>query len=180
MKSATMLLSAAALAAFASPTSAAIVTKDFVFTAHFEAASGAPVDTVTGRVTVSFDDSVTSFASTSGFTLDGLNVPVSNMPAFSYNAATGNLIIGTQTSPYAAGIRRTHNDFGFFYNVATDSIRSLSLSNSSGAIFLSRDVTVAAVPEPGTWAMMIAGFGLAGSLLRRRRAASMRARLAAA
>ncbi len=29
----------------------------------------------------------------------------------------------------------------------------------------------AAVPEPATWAMLIAGFGLAGSLLRRRRAA---------
>ncbi len=26
----------------------------------------------------------------------------------------------------------------------------------------------AAVPEPATWAMMIAGFGLAGSALRRR------------
>ena len=30
-------------------------------------------------------------------------------------------------------------------------------------------VTVSAVPEPATWAMMIAGFGLAGSALRRRR-----------
>ena len=29
---------------------------------------------------------------------------------------------------------------------------------------------VSAVPEPATWAMMIAGFGLAGSALRRRRA----------
>jgi hypothetical protein len=31
-----------------------------------------------------------------------------------------------------------------------------------------------AVPEPGTWALMIGGFGLAGSALRRRRAASGR------
>jgi hypothetical protein len=28
-----------------------------------------------------------------------------------------------------------------------------------------------AVPEPGTWAMMILGFGIAGASLRRRRAA---------
>ncbi|PZQ42179.1 MAG: hypothetical protein DI570_29865, partial [Phenylobacterium zucineum] len=27
-----------------------------------------------------------------------------------------------------------------------------------------------AIPEPGTWALMIAGFGLAGAALRRRRA----------
>jgi hypothetical protein len=32
------------------------------------------------------------------------------------------------------------------------------------------DVTVTAVPEPATWAMMIAGFGLTGAALRRRRA----------
>lgn len=30
--------------------------------------------------------------------------------------------------------------------------------------------TVAAIPESGTWAMMIAGFGLAGSAMRRRKA----------
>jgi hypothetical protein len=32
------------------------------------------------------------------------------------------------------------------------------------------DPTFAAVPEPGTWALMIGGFGLAGATLRRRRA----------
>ena len=31
------------------------------------------------------------------------------------------------------------------------------------------NITLSAVPEPATWAMMIAGFGLAGSALRRRR-----------
>lgn len=31
------------------------------------------------------------------------------------------------------------------------------------------DPTVAAVPEPGTWALMIGGFGMAGAALRRRR-----------
>lgn len=33
------------------------------------------------------------------------------------------------------------------------------------------DALVAGVPEPGAWVMMITGFGLAGALLRRRRAA---------
>jgi hypothetical protein len=31
------------------------------------------------------------------------------------------------------------------------------------------DVTISVVPEPATWAIMIAGFGLAGATLRRRR-----------
>ena len=34
------------------------------------------------------------------------------------------------------------------------------------------NVTVAAVPEPASWAMMIAGFGLVGALMRRRSAAA--------
>ena len=33
------------------------------------------------------------------------------------------------------------------------------------------DVNITAVPEPATWGLMIAGFGLAGAALRRRRAA---------
>jgi uncharacterized membrane protein len=32
-----------------------------------------------------------------------------------------------------------------------------------------RSVGVAAVPEPGTWMMMLAGFGLVGAAQRRRR-----------
>ena len=38
--------------------------------------------------------------------------------------------------------------------------------------------SVAAVPEPATWAMMIAGFGLAGAAMRRRRAAKITVRYA--
>ena len=40
--------------------------------------------------------------------------------------------------------------------------------NQNGGLFLD-GVSISAVPEPGTWAMMIGGFGLAGIALRRRR-----------
>ena len=36
-------------------------------------------------------------------------------------------------------------------------------------IFIHTDFIRGAVPEPGTWALMIGGFGLAGASLRRRR-----------
>lgn len=51
-----------------------------------------------------------------------------------------------------------------FWGPILDNVRVVSLSES-------------AVPEPGTWAMMISGFGLAGAGLRRRAAAPI-ARLA--
>ncbi|MET3527276.1 PEPxxWA-CTERM sorting domain-containing protein [Phenylobacterium koreense] len=44
------------------------------------------------------------------------------------------------------------------------------LSSSPDAFFRLDYVGFSAVPEPATWAMLITGFGLAGSVLRRRRA----------
>jgi len=41
----------------------------------------------------------------------------------------------------------------------------------AGETVLIPNVRITAVPEPATWAMMILGFGAAGSVLRRRRAA---------
>jgi PEP-CTERM motif len=43
----------------------------------------------------------------------------------------------------------------------------LNLSSSSGFVLYSTEGGV--VPEPATWAMLIAGFGLVGSVMRRRR-----------
>jgi len=42
--------------------------------------------------------------------------------------------------------------------------------DSRAYVWLVHDGDIAAVPEPGTWGLMIAGFGLAGAALRRRRA----------
>jgi len=50
-------------------------------------------------------------------------------------------------------------------------VMGISISNGAGlsADFDNIVATDAAVPEPATWALMIAGFGLAGGVLRRRR-----------
>ena len=56
---------------------------------------------------------------------------------------------------------------------ATGSTTTLSFTERDGAGnagVLLDDVSVVAVPEPATWAMMIAGFGLVGGVARRRRA----------
>ena len=45
-------------------------------------------------------------------------------------------------------------------------------NNDSADGYRLDSITVAGVPEPATWALMIGGFGLAGAALRRRRAAA--------
>ena len=59
------------------------------------------------------------------------------------------------------------------YTVSFDTARYKEFwfgnNNDSADGYRLRSVSVAAVPEPGTWALMIGGFGLTGAALRRRR-----------
>ena len=62
--------------------------------------------------------------------------------------------------------------FSFSGTGNTETIRlSATNAGNAGVFFDNISVSTAAVPEPATWAMMITGFGIAGSLLRRRRIA---------
>jgi hypothetical protein len=60
--------------------------------------------------------------------------------------------------------------FSFLGTGNTETIRLTATTGGNGGVFFDNiSVSTAAVPEPATWAMMITGFGIAGSLLRRRR-----------
>ena len=48
---------------------------------------------------------------------------------------------------------------------------NVSASNFDSARTNNGTLTIAAVPEPTSWAMLIAGFGLTGAAMRRRRTA---------
>lgn len=68
---------------------------------------------------------------------------------------------GNQFSPGTNGL--------FYAKVgAGESISGLTFASSQNSFEID-DISGSAVPEPATWAMMIAGFGLAGAAIRRRR-----------
>jgi len=95
---------------------------------------------------------------------------------FGVRGASGNLFSQnvTHSGSVLPAMNWTHYTFEF---TATEAMSTLFFTNTagftSGGIYLDNVSVIgpdpAAVPEPGAWALMIAGFGLAGTALRQRR-----------
>lgn len=66
----------------------------------------------------------------------------------------------------------TGDDQVYSVSLNTDRYKEFWFGNNNDSAdgYRLGSISVAAVPEPGTWALMIGGFGLAGASLRRRRA----------
>jgi hypothetical protein len=80
--------------------------------------------------------------------------------------ASFSLVVPTSLLPGTAGVTDPR-DFRFsFWS------RNGLGNNNQNADFAPDNATVASVPEPATWALMIGGFGLVGAATRRRRAAA--------
>ena len=106
---------------------------------------------------------------------------------FSYDTSANNFVptaipgsVGTYSGTLA-GVNAALND-GFFFDplpseadpagTGSDGIYALYNTGGAGAPYTS--ITVAAVPEPAAWGLMVLGFGLAGAALRRRPRVSLR------
>jgi hypothetical protein len=92
-------------------------------------------------------------------------VGLSNNQSYSFN---GSQIInfianGNQTS-------NTHNGRVTFNPLGGQFIKSLTITSSSAAAEIDNIGVISAVPEVGTWAMMLLGFGGVGFAMRRRTA----------
>lgn len=182
----------AALAALsAQPTMAAVVTQNYLITATFIQQT-APVNSLTLGFTLTFDPlmSITDTA-VSNYTTSSTAAQFNNLPiVFSTQYFEG---FGTRMTIGGApfGTQYLEGADDFFVNFIVDAqgtpIPALGANveySFSGfrATYNTRQVAVVltnpivpgpgagAVPEPATWALMIGGFGLAGSTLRRRRA----------
>jgi|UniRef100_UPI0035CA515C hypothetical protein len=60
----------------------------------------------------------------------------------------------------------------FFYATATGATTTLNFGLNNNSYFNLDNITVTAVPEAGTWAMLLIGFGAAGVTMRSRRRAA--------
>ena len=104
---------------------------------------------------------------------------------FAYNPGAGNLLVDFLIP---ANATVSGSGFGFLTfdnaNDLNDGVRSIVNINGpgpTGVIDTSAAITAfhttgiaAGVPEPASWALLIAGFGLTGAVLRRRRATTVR------
>jgi len=91
-----------------------------------------------------------------------------------YNSLTFNFADGTSESltgnQLALGAFNGNQAIGRRMTYSFDKkVNSVVFASAQNSFEFDNIATVSAVPEPATWAMMITGFGLAGSAIRRRK-----------
>ena len=132
----------------------------------FLSTTNAPVATFDTDAMVYPDASFTQVYSGKATLLNGrLDFNLSS--AFNYNPALGNLLLTVRDFDYGSGgTLQLDADF----NTAASNIRiyNFGYNFNQGLVTGFNDP----IPEPASWALMIAGFGLAGATLRRKRQAA--------
>jgi hypothetical protein len=101
-----------------------------------------------------------------GTLIDAINLTATPLSAAYY---------GSPTVPFLG--QNSNEKYAFFNFVVTGGYDQVTLRENGGGGFENDNHTVGiiagAVPEPASWALMIAGFGLVGAAMRRRRMAAI-------
>jgi hypothetical protein len=164
-------VAAAVALSLATPAQAAVTITNFTVTG--------PV--VSGTFSLAFDDSTSAYSlSALNITLAGSSVAFDTSNSGIISLASigrsdfeiGGLANGGVYSIGQAGVPPA-DDFAFAF-VPSSVFQSVPLSYDTGGIInQANSVTITAVPEPSTWAMMLIGFGAIGwQLCRRKRSTS--------
>jgi choice-of-anchor C domain-containing protein len=106
---------------------------------------------------------------------------VSKNPDGGQPERTGTFVAGGQNFQFSYGLPNDRSNMNWqlvsyvFTAAGTNTEISFSADASGGCCFgpAIDNVSITAVPEPATWAMMIGGFGLIGATARRRRTATV-------
>ena len=122
-------------------------------------------------------DSVISFDAAFGATLSSLDIDIAAYatPTLRIWDLAGATLLSV-VLPYNPGAYSNPGVYNHFSVISTNGIGGFSLMGdyvegnvSIDNVQVNLESMGSAVPEPATWALMITGFGLAGSALRRRR-----------
>jgi hypothetical protein len=140
---------------------------------------GGSTDAVNGNSTHTFDASTGIFTDTFDFflptglagasaitTLSGVAVNDLNFTGITFNSTAGTTSTGGGVSTAHVGLQPIV--FGGPQQLVITGTGGSAATFGGNVSFV---LTPAGVPEPASWALMIVGFGSAGALLRRRRAA---------
>ena len=84
---------------------------------------------------------------------------------YAITGTTADIPIDFRLALTASNVALDYLDTG---NLAIGHVAGVSYTSDSG-VFLSAAGTVGGVPEPASWVMLVAGFGIVGALVRRRR-----------
>lgn len=128
--------------------------------------SGSSAGSISHDVYLTAGDYSLSFAAT-GNQLDAFGGP---WPKTGFIASIAGLTVNTGLLTNNSTVFQT---FSNTFNVASSGTYTLTFAQSPGGNnyrgSILDNVVLSAVPEPGTWLLMIAGFGMMGAVLRRRR-----------
>lgn len=165
-----LLVSGLALVA-AQAASAAVVTVNGAFTATdwavYFGTPDAPIDPLYLDYSATFDTDLFYEADTSVLSILSTNIP--DAITFSWNPGGTTMVLATFGS--SGGCSHPSDSFcAFVSDLSTGTPYFVEQSRQTGG-WVARTITAGGgpgVPEPATWGLMIAGFGLVGASLRRR------------
>ena len=129
----------------------------------------------TGDLDISFTGTPLNYLGVWASSLDGANTVAFYQGATLISSTNltaiplGGLYNGNPTANFLG--QNSGEKYAFFNFRVTEGFDRVVLSQNGGGGFEMDNLTIGAVPEPGTWAMLIAGFGMVGFAARRRRAA---------
>lgn len=170
----------AALASSAIPAKAATITRAYSFTgsniADIIGSAASPVSTVNLKFSVTFDPLVQVINAPGGATLDSANIPLGSAFRYSFIPANSDRMSVGGAANGTFGVFSNNDDFSLDFRNALSptpefTVFVFTTAATPGSAFraFSGVITPLSVPEPASWALMIAGFGMAGGALRTRR-----------